>query len=235
MQKILIGGLFLAIVSFAFWYTGRTEMVVQEEAKKMAANVLNAYDAGRPTKARETGEAPAPAVPEPERAEAINSDKTQTMQALLKTSHGDITIEFSADAPNTVANFKQLASEGFYNGTKFHRVIKGFMIQGGDPLTKDDSMMARWGTGGPGYQFADEIHANNRNEIGTIAMANAGSNTNGSQFFINVANNNFLDSKHTVFGKVISGMDVVAKIENTATGAGDRPVEPMVIESITLK
>jgi len=114
-------------------------------------------------------------------------------------------------------------------------VIKGFMIQGGDPLTKDDSMAARWGTGGPGYQFADEISGSNQNNIGTIAMANAGPNTNGSQFFINVANNNFLDTKHTVFGKVIAGMDVVTKIENTATGQADRPASPMIINSIDLK
>jgi peptidylprolyl isomerase len=171
----------------------------------------------------------------------ITSTTTSTtnqkaMQATLHTNQGDITIEFMGnDAPNTVANFTKLAQEGFYNGTKFHRVIKGFMIQGGDPLTKDDSMMARWGTGGPGYQFADEIHANNKNEPGTISMANAGPNTNGSQFFINVAPNNFLDGKHTVFGKVTAGMDVVAKIEATQTGANDRPVQPMIIESITLK
>jgi peptidylprolyl isomerase len=168
---------------------------------------------------------------------AINntSDK-KAMQATLHTNIGDITIEFmGTDAPNTVANFAKLAGEGFYSGTKFHRVIKSFMIQGGDPLTKDDSMQARWGTGDPGYKFADEIHANNKNNIGTIAMANSGPNTNGSQFFINVANNNFLDGKHTVFGKVTAGMDIVEKIENTQTAAGDRPVTPMVIESITLK
>lgn len=158
------------------------------------------------------------------------------MTATIHTSEGDITIDFlENDAPNTVANFVKLAKEGFYDGTKFHRVIKGFMIQGGDPLTKDDAMSARWGTGGPGYQFADEIHANNRNNPGTISMANSGPNTNGSQFFINVAPNNFLDPKHTVFGTVTAGMDVIAKIENTPTGAGDKPVTPMVITSITLK
>jgi peptidylprolyl isomerase len=159
----------------------------------------------------------------------------KAMQAILHTSKGDITIEFSSATPNTVANFTKLAGEGFYNGTKFHRVIAGFMIQGGDPLTKDDSMQARWGTGGPGYQFADEIAAGNRNAPGTISMANAGPNTNGSQFFINVADNAFLDAKHTVFGKVIAGMDVVSAIERTPTGQNDRPVEPMVITSVELK
>ena len=155
------------------------------------------------------------------------------MHATLHTNKGDITIEFfDTQAPNTVANFIKLAGSGFYDGTKFHRVIKGFMIQGGDPLTKDDSQMARWGTGGPGYTFNDELGPANHNDIGTIAMANAGPNTNGSQFFINVADNNFLDDKHTVFGRVVSGMDVVNAIENVATDSNGRPSEPVVVESV---
>jgi peptidylprolyl isomerase len=158
------------------------------------------------------------------------------MMAILHTNQGDISIEFmEKDAPKTVANFTKLAGSGFYDGTKFHRVISGFMIQGGDPLSKDDSAQARWGTGGPGYQFADEIHTNNKNTIGTISMANSGPNTNGSQFFINVADNNFLDGKHTVFGRVTKGMDIVKKIEQTKTADQDRPISPMVITSITLK
>jgi peptidylprolyl isomerase len=157
------------------------------------------------------------------------------MQATLRTSKGDITIELSAATPNTTANFAKLAGEGYYSGTKFHRVIAGFMIQGGDPLTKDDAMSARWGTGGPGYTFADEIVPGNRNAAGTIAMANAGPNTNGSQFFINVADNSFLDAKHTVFGRVVAGMDVVTAIEHAPTGAGDRPQEPVVINSVEVK
>ena len=158
------------------------------------------------------------------------------MNAVFHTNKGDIAIEFSDTVtPNTVANFVKLAKAGFYDGTKFHRVIKDFMIQGGDPLTKDDSQMAKWGTGGPGYQFADEIGPNNHNEVGTIAMANAGPNTNGSQFFINIKNNSFLDTKHTVFGKVTAGMDVVTVIENVATGQNDRPVEPIVITSVTIQ
>lgn len=153
----------------------------------------------------------------------------------MKTSMGDITLELNeTDAPNTVENFIKLAAEGFYDGVKFHRIIPGFMIQGGDPLTKDDAAQEMWGTGGPGYSFADEIHENNRNEAGTIAMANAGPDTNGSQFFINVADNNFLDDKHTVFGKVVGGMDVVEATEKTPTGAQDRPVEPVVITEIVL-
>lgn len=155
------------------------------------------------------------------------------MQITLRTNKGDIVLEMmEQDAPNTVANFAKLIASGFYDGTKFHRVIKDFMIQGGDPLTKDDTQASAWGTGGPGYKFADEIHANNKNNIGTIAMANAGPNTNGSQFFINTANNNFLDGKHTVFGKVTSGMEVVQKIEDVETSASDRPIEPVVIVSV---
>ena len=161
--------------------------------------------------------------------------KKEITKATLHTTKGDIVIEFAAGTPSTVANFIKLAQAGFYDGTKFHRVIKGFMIQGGDPLSKDDAKQAQWGTGGPGYQFADEIGTDNRNNIGTIAMANAGPNTNGSQFFINTADNTFLNTKHTVFGKVTVGMDVVRAIETTPIGQNDRPIEPMVITSVTLE
>ena len=158
----------------------------------------------------------------------------KTMQKLIiHTNKGDIHLElFSNKTPKTVENFVKLAKEGFYDGTKFHRVIKGFMIQGGDPLTKNDDLMDRWGTGGPGYTFDDEIGPDNHNDRGTIAMANAGPNTNGSQFFINVADNNFLDTKHTVFGKVTQGMDVVEAIENSGTFPDDKPVEPVIVKSI---
>jgi len=157
------------------------------------------------------------------------------MSAILHTNKGDITIEFNQATPNTVANFVKLAQAGFYDGTKFHRVMKGFMSQGGDPLSKDDSQIGMWGTGGPGYKFNDEITSSNRNDLGTISMANAGLNTNGSQFFINGGANNFLDTKHTVFGKVVSGIDVATVINNVATGSNDRPVQPVIITKITLK
>ena len=170
---------------------------------------------------------------------AVNSNETlsgTSMVVILQTNLGEITIElFSEDAPQTVENFVKLARTGFYNNTKFHRVIKGFMIQGGDPLSKDNALKDQWGTGGPGYTFADEIHANNRNNTGTVSMANAGPNTNGSQFFINTADNNGLDTKHTVFGKVTAGMDVVLEIENTATEGSNRPVEDVIIEAVTIK
>lgn len=157
------------------------------------------------------------------------------MIAIMQTNFGEIKLEFfSSDAPETVKNFIKLAEAGFYDGTKFHRVIKEFMIQGGDPLSKDNSLKDSWGTGGPGYAFSDEIHLNNRNIAGTISMANSGPNTNGSQFFINVVDNNHLDTKHTVFGKVIAGIDVVERIENTATEGPNRPVDDVIIESIKI-
>ncbi len=153
----------------------------------------------------------------------------------MHTNKGDIEIELMEhDAPNTVANFVKLAKSGFYDGTKFHRVIRDFMIQGGDPQTKDDSLQSRWGMGGPGYQFEDEIHLNNMNIIGTISMANAGPDTNGSQFFINTADNSFLDDKHTVFGKVVKGIEVVHDIEHTETGPQDRPLSPVIIQSVSV-
>jgi peptidylprolyl isomerase len=165
-----------------------------------------------------------------------STSNNKYMQATLHTNKGDITIEFdTAATPNTVANFEKLAGSGFYDGTKFHRIISGFMIQGGDPLSKDDAQKARWGTGGPGYQFADEIGANNHNNAGTIAMANAGPNTNGSQFFINLADNSYLDDKHTVFGKVVAGIDVVQAIGSTPTDSSDRPIDPVIIQSVELK
>jgi len=160
----------------------------------------------------------------------------KNMIATIKTNKGDIKLElFSNDAPKTVDNFVKLSREGFYNGTRFHRVMEGFMIQGGDPLTKDLSQKNLWGTGGPEYVFEDEIHENNHNKTGTIAMANRGTDTNGSQFFINTVDNNYLDSKHTVFGKVIEGMEIVLIIEKTATDESDRPLEDIILESIIVE
>jgi cyclophilin family peptidyl-prolyl cis-trans isomerase len=148
-------------------------------------------------------------------------------KATLHTSEGPIEIElFSDDAPKTVENFTKLAGEGFYDGLIFHRVIPDFMIQGGCPQGT--------GTGGPGYTFADEI---NHHKIvrGTLAMANAGPNTNGSQFFIVTAEATpWLDGKHTAFGQVTGGMDVVDQIQSTATDARDRPVEDVRMEKVTV-
>ncbi len=148
---------------------------------------------------------------------------------------GDIVIRlFEELTPNTVQNFVSLAQKGFYDGVKFHRIISNFMIQSGDPLTKDDDNRRLWGTGGPGYKFDDEITQQNANNAGTISMANAGRNTNGSQFFINLRDNNFLDTKHTVFGNVVSGIDVVNSIGAAPTHPSDVPIEPIVINSVDI-
>ena len=147
--------------------------------------------------------------------------------ATLNTSEGTIELElFDDDAPKTVENFRTLAQQGFYDGLTFHRVIQGFMFQGGCPEGT--------GSGGPGYTFGDEI---NQHKVvrGALAMANAGPNTNGSQFFIVTTEAApWLDGKHTVFGRVTGGMDIVDAIEAVPTGAGDRPVDPPVIESVDL-
>jgi cyclophilin family peptidyl-prolyl cis-trans isomerase len=146
-------------------------------------------------------------------------------KATVETSEGRVEIEFfPEDAPKTVANFTKLAGEGFYDGLAFHRVIPDFMIQGGCP--RGD------GTGGPGYQFEDEI---NQHKVvrGALAMANGGPNTNGSQFFIVTADEcSWLDGKHTVFGQVVSGQDVVDRISLAERDVRDRPLEPIVIESV---
>ena len=150
--------------------------------------------------------------------------------ANFETSLGNFKIElFEQETPATVANFVKLAEKNFYNGVIFHRVIEGFMIQGGDPTGT--------GRGGPGYQFADEfVPSLKHNSEGTLSMANAGPNTNGSQFFITLAPTPHLDGRHTVFGKVTEGMDVVRKIGNTKTSKpGDRPVVDVVMNKVTVE
>jgi cyclophilin family peptidyl-prolyl cis-trans isomerase len=147
--------------------------------------------------------------------------------AKLHTNHGEIDVElFDDDAPKTVENFAKLARDGFYNGVVFHRVIEDFMIQGGDPTGT--------GTGGPGYTFEDEFNEH-RVERGALAMANAGPNTNGSQFFIvTTASAPWLDGKHTVFGRVTNGMDVVNEISKVPTGPNDKPRDDVTIEKVEL-
>lgn len=167
---------------------------------------------------------------------ATTVEKPTFSKATITTSVGAFTVEFyGSDAPKTVNNFIKLAQSGFYNGTKFHRVIKDFMIQGGDPLSKDDSLKNRWGTGGPGYQFADEFNSH-KLVRGSLAMANSGPDTNGSQFFIVTKDATpWLDGKHTNFGQVIDGMDVIDKIEAAATDGNDQPIKAITIEKIDLK
>jgi cyclophilin family peptidyl-prolyl cis-trans isomerase len=153
-------------------------------------------------------------------------DLDKTYSATLHTNHGDIDIEFdAASSPSTVNNFVFLARDGFYDGVIFHRVIKGFMIQGGDPTGT--------GMGGPGYKFPDELDGPGRYSRGTVAMANAGPNTNGSQFFI-MHTDYGLPHNYTIFGYVTDGLDVVDAIANTPTGAQDRPQSDCVINSVTI-
>jgi peptidyl-prolyl cis-trans isomerase A (cyclophilin A) len=165
--------------------------------------------------------------------------------AHFTTSEGNFTARlFDAEAPKTVANFSGLAdgskewtdprsgrkvSQPYFNGTVFHRVIDSFMIQGGDPLGQ--------GTGGPGFTFADEFHPQLRHsKAGILSMANRGPDTNGGQFFITLAATPWLDDKHSVFGEVVEGMDVVKKIGSTATSKpGDRPLKPITVESVTIE
>jgi peptidyl-prolyl cis-trans isomerase A (cyclophilin A) len=167
------------------------------------------------------------------------------LYAHFTTSDGKFTVKlFDAEAPNTVANFVglaegskewtdprtgQKAKKPYYNGTVFHRVIDGFMIQGGDPLGQ--------GTGGPGYKFADEFHPTLRHTgAGILSMANSGPNTNGGQFFVTLAATPWLDNRHSVFGEVVEGMDVIKKIGGTPTSKpGDRPLKPITIESVTIE
>lgn len=155
--------------------------------------------------------------------------------AVIETSVGQIVVEFWPDvAPKTVENFKGLAKKGYYDGTCFHRVIKGFMIQGGDPLTKDPNQENRWGTGGPGYQIKAEFN-DRHHDRGVISMARSSDpDSAGSQFFICHGNPHFLDRQYTAFGKLIKGDDVLEKIATTATHTPDRPNTRMGIESIKI-
>ena len=158
----------------------------------------------------------------------INMSLNKNTKVKLETNQGEIVIELYSTMPVTAGNFEKLVKEGFYDGVIFHRIIDNFMIQGGDPTGT--------GSGGPGYQIADEFVEGSSNLKYTISMANSGPNSGGSQFFINLQDNTFLDwdkepfaSKHPVFGKVIEGQEVVDKIANVETGFQDKPVEDVVI------
>lgn len=158
---------------------------------------------------------------------SISKEYVNGIKVLLHTTMGDITIQLRNDMPITTNNFKTLVQKGTFNGTIFHRVIKGFMIQGGDPTGT--------GYGDPSIpDIKDEFTKNNRNDRGTIAMANAGPNTGSSQFFINTVNNDFLDSKHPAFGKVITGMDVVDSIAKVPTKSNDKPAKDVTIVNASI-
>jgi peptidylprolyl isomerase len=231
MKQLYIIGIILALI-----------LLVLLGLNKLQGGTSSTSNAPSPTEAEETRTPPdtetIPPTPPttistPLAPTTMNTTPAENTSITLKTNQGDITVElYTKDMPVTAGNFLKLAKEKYYDGIKFHRVIDGFMIQGGDPLTKDDSAEARWGTGGPGYTIPDEFGPRYSNAIGTLSMANAGPNTGGSQFFINTANNTFLDGKHPVFGKVVAGMEVVEKISKTQTKPGDRPATPIVIEEV---
>jgi len=190
-----------------------------------------------------TADVRTPLTPEEMAAYNVTMTNQDNPKAEFVTNLGTFTLEIYNDVmPTTAGNFIKLAEEGFYDGTKFHRVIPGFMIQGGDPLTKTGEVM-RYGTGGPGYTIPDEHVRDERltNIRGTIAMANSGPNTGGSQFFINVADNTFLDfdkeplqSQHPVFGQVLSGMAVVDAIAQVERNPADMPLEPVIVERVRI-
>ena len=164
--------------------------------------------------------------------------------AVFDTTKGTFKIElFVEESPITAGNFRDLVASGFYDNTKFHRVIKNFMIQGGDPNTKDDNLKSRWGTGGSGITIEDEFIEGLSNVRGSLSMANSGPNSGSSQFFINVKDNLGLDwnnnmqpnSKHPVFGKIVEGMDIIDAIVSVPTAVRDVPVDAIIITSATIE
>ena len=154
----------------------------------------------------------------------------------IQTNQGNMEFELENDlVPETTKNFLKLSKEGFYDGVRFHRVIKDFMIQTGDPLSKDPSKQDLWGTGGPGYEIQDEFSPELKHDkSGLLSMANSGPNTGGSQFFITLIPTPWLDNKHAIFGHIISGTDVIEKIGNLPTEGPDRPIEDIIIEKIII-
>lgn len=167
---------------------------------------------------------------------AMPSPTEKATQVTFVTTKGNIVLTLdTVHTPKTAENFLKLAKSGFYDGTRFHRVIAGFMIQGGDPLSKEVAKKAMWGTGGPGYTFPDELGPTNKNSRGTISMANRGPDTNGSQFFINLVDNDYLDTKHTVFGYVSQGLDVMDAVGKVPTDAGDKPIEDVIVTQVLVQ
>ncbi|MCC6934074.1 MAG: peptidylprolyl isomerase [Candidatus Yanofskybacteria bacterium] len=192
--------------------------------------VLLAVIVGLAVWAQRSGEKPEP-IESPSPTASVSTSTNNMHEVTITTNLGDIVFQtYDGDAPKAVSNFIDLANKGFYNGVTFHRVIEGFMIQGGDP--KGD------GTGGPGYTFEDELDPNTESARkgyarGTVAMANAGPNTNGSQFFI-MHQDYPLPHNYTIFGHVVRGQDVVDVIATTKTGANDKPVTPVIMKKVTV-
>ena len=235
MEKIWTVVLILVTLSLGYWLSVESNNKLSKSPEIKKINLFPDSTAQKPENQTQGERQESQGNIEDQAINKKEVENKKIMNAIIHTNKGNITIEFNPATPKTVENFVTLAQKGFYDGTKFHRVIKGFMSQGGDPLSKDDSKKESWGTGGPGYKFDDEISANNKNELNTLAMANSGPNTNGSQFFINAAANNYLDTKHTIFAKITTGLDVAKAINSVETDSGDRPIEPVIIQSITFK
>lgn len=224
---VLLGICAILVASLAWWVDSRStspDLLLNEEGKTLTLD--------------------GPLSPEALQEDNIAPINTMNPKAIFKTNKGTFEIElFESLMPITVGNFIKLADEGYYNGIKFHRIIDGFMIQGGDSNTKGDDT-STYGQGGPGYTIQDEFVSgpNLSNVRGSISMANTGQpNSGGGQFFINTVDNLGLDfdkqpltSKHPVFGHIVDGMDVIDTISGVETGPGDLPVEPVVIESVTI-
>lgn len=220
--------LVVVLVGVAVWYSHSEKKRSENDFYTQGSGTASALGASLNTNSKNTNNM------NPSADENIKYD--ENVVVTMQTNRGPIDIElFLVETPVTAGNFLSLAQDNFYDGVKFHRVINGFMIQGGDPNSKGDEE-AIYGTGGPGYTIPDEFAPGLSNVAGTISMANAGPNTGGSQFFINtVDNSGHLDGKHAVFGKVVGGMETVTAIENTPTKPRDIPVEPVIIESIEVR
>ena len=163
-------------------------------------------------------------------------EKEMGKKAIIETNVGNMEFElYDNFVPNTTKNFEKLANEGFYNDVRFHRIIKDFMIQGGDPLSKNPNLKQLWGTGGPGYAIKDEFTKELRHDKrGVLSMANSGPDTGGSQFFITLIPTPWLDDKHAIFGRIVKGEDVLDKIGKVKTDSSDRPVEEVVIKKVKI-
>jgi peptidylprolyl isomerase len=227
---IVIGGL----ATFVAWQNGELDRLT-------AVETFEDVEVPLALKNTEGTQAPVDEVSTAQNVQPTNPNEASMNPAAANpivtftTPQGDIAIELFMDTmPVTAGNFLKLAKEGFYDGTKFHRVIDGFMIQGGDPNSKSDDT-SRYGQGGPGYAIKDEFTPGLSNVRGTLSMANSGPNTGGSQFFLNLVPNTYLDGKHPVFGKVISDMSVVDKISLVPRNDRDVPLDPVVVSKVVVK
>lgn len=224
------------VIAILIIFLGGLAYILQPMSAPQANTTTEGYSTTTPTKT--TGVAPTPqANTTTNQATTTTSmDQATFTSATITTNKGVIEIELSKATPVTSKNFGTLAKANFYDGVRFHRIIKNFMIQTGDPLSKDVANAQVWGTGGPGYKFQDELTGAEQYPLGTVAMANSGPNTNGSQFFIVTADPGYpLPPNYTVFGKVTKGIEIALAISNVATNPSDRPLEDIVISNVEVK